>query len=299
MTLLSPGSPRLTSSARVTSLARPGPAADWRALVAIARRSFTIFRRYPSWIVSMFIWPLIFPAIYILSARALAGPDGSGLAIFEGLAHTDNFLGYIVVGTTVWMWQNIVLWDVGFALRDEQRRGTLETNWMSPTWRFSFLLGSSFSQLIQMSLFLVISALEYSLFLGIRLHGNPGLILLMVLACIPSSYGLGFAFASLVIAAKEAHTFVFLVRGLVMIFCGISYPISIMPGWMQGISSWLPPTYMIHGMRNALLAGADFQALLPDLLPLLGFGVLWLVAGYILFSWMERRARQHGTIGHF
>jgi ABC-2 type transport system permease protein len=54
---------------------------------------------------------------------------------------------------------------------------------------------------------------------------------------IPSIYGLGFAFASVVIAAREANAFVFLVRGLVMIFCGITYPIAVPPpGWMQGVA---------------------------------------------------------------
>ncbi len=46
----------------------------------------------------------------------------------------------------------------------------------------------------------------------------------MFLVSIPSIYGLGFAFASIVITAREANAFVFLVRGLVMIFCGITYP---------------------------------------------------------------------------
>jgi hypothetical protein len=29
------------------------------------------------------------------------------------------------------------------------------------------------------------------------------------------------------------------------------------------------------------------------------FGVLWLVAGYVLFVWMERRARVTGAIGQY
>ena len=79
--------------------------------------------------------------MYILTARALSGPDGSGLAVFMKTTGASDFIGYIVIGTTVWMWQNIVLWDVGFSLRNEQMRGTLESNWLSPTWRFSYLLG--------------------------------------------------------------------------------------------------------------------------------------------------------------
>src|SRR3989304_2949662 len=137
------------------SLAVHDLAAELRALRAVARREWTIFRRYPSWIVAFFIWPLFFPAAYILSSRALSGPDNSGLIQFQAVAGTGDVIGFIAIGTTIWMWQNIVLWNVGFALREEQLRGTLESNWLSPTWRFSFLLGSSMTQLISMLMFLI------------------------------------------------------------------------------------------------------------------------------------------------
>ena len=279
--------------------ARERLAGELRALFWVTKREFLTFIRYPSWIISLIIWPLIFPLGYILSARALAGPDGSGLALFTGRTGITDYLGYIAIGTTVWMWQNVVLWGVGFALRNEQVRGTLETNWMSPAWRFSFLVGPSFVHMLNMLLFLLVSAIEFGLFFGVRFNGNPLLVLLVVAASIPPIYGLGMAFASLVITAKEAHNFVFMVRGLVMIFCGLTYPISIMPQWMQGVSAWLPQTYSMNAMRAAALANASLQDLAPDLIALLGFGAFWMAAGYVIFNLMERRARQTGAIGQY
>jgi ABC-2 type transport system permease protein len=178
-------------------------------------------------------------------------------------------------------------------------RGTLESNWLSPTWRFAFLLGQSGPQIVSMFTFFSITALEFGLFFGVRLNGSIWMILLMMLAAIPSIYGLGFAFASLVITVKEANAFVFLIRGLVMIFCGITFPISLLPGWMQSIAKWLPQSYLIHGMRAAAFSNAGIPDLLPDLLPLLGFGIFWLVLGYFTFLWMERRARRTGAIGQY
>jgi ABC-2 type transport system permease protein len=272
---------------------------DLRALAWVTRKEWLYFRRYPSWIISLFIWPLIFPLAYILSARALSGPDGSGLALFTSRTGISDYLGYIAVGTTIWMWQNVVLWGVGMALRSEQTRGTLESNWLSPSWRFSFLLGPSVIHMANMALFLIVSALEFGLIFGVRFNGSPGLTLLVVIASIPSIYGIGMAFASLVITAKEAHNFVFMARGLVMIFCGITYPITILPGWMQSVAQWLPQTYMIRAIRSAALANASLEDLRPDLLSLAGFGALWLMIGYFLFNWMERRARRTGAIGQY
>jgi ABC-2 type transport system permease protein len=281
------------------SLGHPGLGSDLRAFLAVVRREWRIFTRYPSWIIALFIWPLIFPMMYIFTARALSGPDGSGLAIFMETTGATDFIGYIVIGTTVWMWQNIVLWDVGFSLRNEQLRGTLESNWLSPTWRFSYLLGHTGPQLVSMFMFISITALEFGLLFGVKLNGSVWMIFLMMLAAVPSIYGLGFAFASLVITVKEANAFVFLIRGLVMIFCGITFPISLLPGWMQDIAKWLPQTYLIDGMRAAAFSNAGVPELAPNLIPLLGFGTLWLAIGYFTFLWMERRARRTGAIGQY
>jgi len=286
-------------ASRPRSLGRSGFRSDLRAFFAIVRREWVIFTRYPSWIIALFIWPLIFPMMYIFTARALSGPDGSGFAIFMETTGATDFIGYIVIGTTVWMWQNIVLWDVGFSLRNEQLRGTLESNWLSPTWRFSYLLGHTGPQILSMLMFISVTALEFGLLFGVRLNGSVWMIFLMMLAAIPSIYGLGFAFASLVITVKEANAFVFLIRGIVMIFCGITFPVSLLPGWMQSIAKWLPQTYLIHGMRAAAFSNARITELAPDLIPLLLFGALWLIIGYSTFLWMERRARRTGAIGQY
>ena len=280
-------------------LARPGFLTDLNAFWAIVRKDWLNFVRYPSWVIALFIWPIIFPLSYLLTARALSGVDGSGLARFQATTGLSDYIGYIAIGTTIWMWQNIVLWNVGGALRNEQLRGTLESNWLSPTWRFAFLLGSSVPQFVSMLIFLTVSALEFVLFLGVRFHGSLGLTLLVIMAAIPSIYGLGFAFASLVITAKEVNAFVFLVRGFVMIFCGITFPVTLLPDWMQSIANWLPQTYVIRAVRSAALSANSYAAIAPDLKALFLFGLFWLVIGYILFNWTERRARQTGAIGQY
>ncbi len=273
--------------------------AGLRALWAVSKKEWLYFVRYPTWIINMLVWPVIFPLGYILSARALSGPDGSGMLLFAQRTGIQDYYGYIAIGTMVWMAQNVALWGVGFALRNEQWRGTLESNWLSPAWRFAFLFGPAVIHMFQMLTFLAVASVEFGLLFGVRFNGSPLLVLLMVLVSMPAIYGLAMAFASLVITAKEAHNFVFLVRGLVMIFCGITFPISILPGWMQGVARWLPQTYMIDAIRSAALGGATISDLLPSITILLAFGAFWLVAGYLIFNWMERRARRTGAIGQY
>ena len=289
----------MRSEMNIRSIAVPGFAADVQAFWAVVRREWVIFVRYPSWIIAMFIWPVIFPMGYILTARALSGVDGSGLTTFQNRTGLNEYVGYIAVGTMIWMWQNIVLWAVGYSLRNEQMRGTLESNWLSPTWRFSYLLGSSVPQMASMLMLMLVSGLEYRFLFGVHFSGSLWLTLLVILAAIPSVYGIGFAFASVVITLKEANAFVFLVRGIVMIFCGITYPLAMLPNWMQSVSQWLPQTYIIHAMRTAALSTEGFSAIAFDIKMLLIFGAVWLAIGYVLFNMMERRARQTGAIGQY
>jgi ABC-2 type transport system permease protein len=289
----------MKSEMSVPSLAVPGFLSDLQAFWAVVRREWTIFVRYPSWVIALFIWPVIFPMGYILTARALSGTTGIGLATFQRTTGLDEYVGYIAVGTMIWMWQNIVLWQVGGSLRNEQMRGTLESNWLSPTWRFSYLLGASAPQLVSMLMLMAVATLEYVFLFNVEFEGSLWLTLLVILFAIPSVYGLGFAFASLVITLKETNAFVFLVRGIVMIFCGITYPIAILPEWMQTVSKWLPQTYIIHGVRTAALSTEGFSAVAYDLQMLAIFGVFWVVVGYVLFNRMERRARKTGAIGQY
>jgi ABC-2 type transport system permease protein len=288
-----------TAALTPPGIRKHGLAAEWRALRAVVQREWTIFRRYPSWIIALFIWPIIFPMAYILSSQALAGPNGGGLLIFQHNAGTTDVVGYIAIGTIIWMWQNVVLWNVGFALREEQLRGTLESNWLSPSWRFSLLLGNSAVQMVSMLIFIGVSLIEFSLFFGVRFNGDPLVVATMFLVSIPSIYGLGFAFASIVISAREANAFVFLVRGLVMIFCGITFPIAVLPQWMQSVATLLPQTYIIYGFREAMLNSAGFATLWPTFQALILFGAFWLTIGFVLFRRMERRARQTGALGQY
>ncbi|MFN8410994.1 MAG: ABC transporter permease [Anaerolineales bacterium] len=104
------------------------------------------------------------------------------------------------------------------------------------------------------------------------------------------------AFASIVITMKEANALVFLVRRHCDDFCGITYPMSMLPGWMQSLSQWLPQTYIIHAVRSAALSTEGFAGISHDLTMILIFGAVWLTIGYMMFVVMERRARQNRAL---
>ena len=94
------------------------------------------------------------------------------------------------------------------------------------------------------------AAFVFWLFFGVNLvQEHPALMLLVLMVTIPSIYGFGIAFGSMVLRFKEANALVFIVRGIFLVFCGTTYPLAVLPAWMQTIAAWLPLTYTIHAFR--------------------------------------------------
>ena len=274
---------------------RPGL---WPATLAVVRRQWINYLRYPSWFISLLIWPVLFPFAYIFTTRALAGPDNIALGTFAELAGTMDYAGFIAIGTTFWMWFNMMLWGFGGALRAEQMRGTMESNYLAPIPKVFLLLGGFIAETV-MGLFMIcISAATLYLVYGVRSQGSLWHLGLIAVLSVPSIYGIGTIFASLVLVAKETNAMIFFVRGLMTVFCGVTYPIGVLPGWMQTISRSLPLTHSISAVRH-IVAGGSLGGLVPEMRFLALSGILLLATGYAVYLAVNRRLLDSGTVGQY
>lgn len=271
----------------------------FRTIGAVARKDIAQFLRYPSWFVQLLIWPAIFPLVYILSALGMAGPGEEGLQAYSSITGTDSFMGFIVVGTMTYMWANITMWSFGTYLRNEQNRGTLESNWLCPINKFDILVGGSVVSIINAVLISIISILEYRFIYGIRFTGNVFQWILMFIILMPAVYGLSTIFASLVLWVKETNSLVQLVRGLIMILCGISFPIAVMPQWMQYLAKLLPFTFGISAARTVMVNGGTLGDATSDILLCVAEGIILLIIGRLCFAAVERKVKETGSLDRF
>lgn len=268
-------------------------------IIAVAKKDLTQALRYPTWIIQIIIWPLIFPLIYIMSAVGFAGPDRSGMSAFKAATGTENYLGFIVIGTMVWMWVNTTMWGYGSYLREEQIRGTLESNWLCPIKRFYFLIGGSIVSLFSALIINIVSMVEYRFVYGIHFTGNIFSWILIFLIMIPGVYGVGTILAGLVLKLKEINAAVNVVRGIMMIICGITFPVSIMPMWMQGISKFIPYTYGIEAARQVMIKGEGISGAKFNIIMCLVEGLITLVIGRLVFRSIESQVRESGSLDRF
>jgi len=94
-------------------------------------------------------------------------------------------------------------------------------------------------------------------------------------------YGLG--------AESFAWAFIFALAPL----CGVYYPTTILPPWVQAFSALLPASYIFDGMRAVLI---DHMVRVDYLLMAAGLNVVWLAAGVAAFLIFHNQARDRGML---
>ncbi len=269
-----------------------------RVFLAAAQRDFRITTRYGDFVVGMLVWPILMPSLTVFAAKALAGPDGAGLSAFAERTGTTDCVGFVFAGMVLWMWLNMVLWSVGGALRSEQRLGTLECNWMTPAPRLAILLGSGVNQMIVSVIPVFVSLAVCTAAWGVRFAVTP-LVGLVFLVSTIAMFGMALAFASLVLFLKELNAAVFFLRGVFMVFCGLTSPLAVLPPWMRAVSKALPLTYSIDLVRRLSLAGASYADVSRDFWVLAAFAAGLMVAGCLAFLIVDRAVKRSGTLGQY
>ena len=80
---------------------------------------------------------------------------------------------------------------------------------------------------------------------------------------------------------------------------GTLFPVSALPKPLQVLAEVIPITHSLSGLRLALLQGAAFSLLLPDIAILALFSCILLPTSLLIFSYTVRRARLEGTLSFY
>ena len=268
----------------------------WAGVVAVTRIQF----RYPSEVVGTLLWPVMLPLTYVLQARAFAGGSPAAAAAFAHRTGTASVVGFLFVGFAVYMWISNVLWGPGTQLRQQQQIGALEAMYLTPANRAALLFAPSGGFLVQaVMMFALVGAVLRGVF---AVELTPAEVVraagVIALAIVPM-YGMGAAFSVLVLVFKEPNGMVQFLRGLFQVTCGITFPIVVLPGWVQDVALALPPTHILSAVRGVLLGGAGLAQVSGDLAALAIAGVALCGLGVVAYDAAERYARRTGGLGQY
>jgi len=222
----------------------------------MSKKVIVEYSRYPVAFVALFVQVFVIILLFMLSSFAFATPGApkASLSVFAGMM-TYGFVTSMFLGFT--------LWEMGFSLREEQVRGTLEALYLSPTNKFSNLTSRIFAIVVWTTIMCTAAVVLVNLLVGGLPLQNVGIGLVVLLFSISGFLGLGFLFAGVTIKLKE--TAQLLVNGLqffFFIFSAQFFPFSVLPQPVRDyVSRWLPVSYAVDLFRTTLLG------IRPELMP--------------------------------
>jgi ABC-2 type transport system permease protein len=88
----------------------------------------------------------------------------------------------------------------------------------------------------------------------------------------------------------------FVAQGMLLVVSGVYYPTEVLPRWMEWLSVISPATYVLDGIRDAILGGAGLSTMWDEIWPLLLIGVVAAPVGLFVFSRGEIYAKKHGKL---
>ncbi len=182
-----------------------------------------------------------------------------------------NFIAPGIMAMTVMM---SVMTGLPAAISHERELGTLDGMMVAPINRLSVIFGKTLAQMARGILQgVLILVLAITLF-GVTVHGSIFLVFALLLLGVFSFVGLGVVLTSF---AKDQETAVMMMTTIMfpmMFLSGVFFPIEQMPWFMQGISKFLPLTYVADSLRKVMVLGADIPAIIPELSILIVFGIV-------------------------
>jgi ABC-2 type transport system permease protein len=264
-------------------------------LAAFVRRDFLVAWSYRLSFVTGFLGlvggALIFYFVGLMVDPASIPPvDGKPV----------SYLEFAIVGMVLGGFLHLGLERVSAALRNEQLMGTLESLLSTPTAQVTVQVGSVLFDLIfiplRMAILLTTLALVFGL--GLQLDGVPQALVILVFF-MPFVWGLGILAAAITLTFRRGAGVVGLgVAGLTLV-SGLYFPVGLLPGWLTAAAEANPLAIAAEALREALLGGADWSTVGPDILILTPLSLLSFVLGMAAFRLALRRERRLGTLGTY
>jgi ABC-2 type transport system permease protein len=264
-----------------------------RASYAFMERNANLVKRYWSWEL---VW-----IIYSIANSLSVSFIGLGMEHLSGAdANVDGrfLVLYLVIGTLVWRYLSTVFYWITELISIERWEGTIEYTLMAPIRRLTHMAGQTFFAVIYSLFFTAVilgaTVLVFDLDLsGANLLGGT----IMLLSGCLSFVGISIMASTLPLLFPERGAqMTHIVIALLLLVSGVYYPIEVLPDFLQKIAVISPATYVLDGVRMALLDGTRTLELWPFIWPDLVMGVVLIPAGLWVFKQAETYAKQKGKL---
>ncbi|HET7497292.1 MAG TPA: ABC transporter permease [Candidatus Eisenbacteria bacterium] len=198
-----------------------------------------------------------------------------------------NYMQYLVPGVIALALFFVAMVAGGIILVDDRARGIHEGYFVTPLTSLDLVMGLTLSATtlaLCMGTLVTVSSIAIA-----QLPLIGGLPTLLMVEFTIFLLGLGLVLFMFTLMARVSNPMtpraLFGILNVITFFpSGALYPTESYPGWLQALSRVNPMRYAVHALRNLLLKGVGFQAVLPDFLILIAFAGVMLVLASTLFK---------------
>lgn len=215
-------------------------------------------------------------------------------------AYGGDYFAFVIIGIAFSTYQSVGLNSFAQSLRQEQFINTLEPLLMTPVTLPRFLLGSSlwdfFYATMQVGLYLTLGLTVFGLDARAASFGPALAILALTLAAF---MGMGVLAAAFIMRYKRGNPVTWLLTSASELLGGVFFPTEILPDWLKTLAQAVPMTHALSGLRKALLMGAGWADVAPQMLALTVFIVIAWPVGVFCFAAALKRTRADGSLSHY
>jgi ABC-2 type transport system permease protein len=257
-------------------------------LLGVVERNWYLVKRYAMWELAFFVWTIANTLSIVFISKAAGLPPGK----------ENQLTTVLLIGAVIWAYLGIIFEILTETVAWERWEGTIEYTFMAPLSRPVHLIGMGLFAiaygLVRATLIFAVVAAMFGLHMP---EANFGTALLLLGIASVSFIGIGMMTAVLPLISPEKGTQLgFMAQGIMLVVSGVYYPTSVLPQWMQAISTISPATYALRGIRAAILEGATPADVWGDIWPLILIGIVAIPLGLWVFRRGEQYAKRHGKL---
>ena len=202
----------------------------------------------------------------------------------------EDFMSFVVLGTGfITLWSTIAFSTAG-DLDRERRMGTLKVLFTTTTdYRIvviSKALGNTLLGLIPLTLLIIFAMVS-----GQSNVAEPGWFILSLLLSIVSFLTMSLVFSAIFTLSRETRVFMNCLEYPVYILCGIVFPVSYLPKWLQMVSLVMSPTWGIELLRDSVKGSGNYSEYIQKVCILPTLSVIYFILAVVLLKIIERRVR--------
>src|SRR6478609_11054108 len=254
-------------------------------LGGVIERNIYLVKRYIWWDVAFFLWTVANTLTIVFIAK--------GIPAVGGKIDVEKVTTILLVGAVIWAYLGIIFEILTETVAWERWEGTIEYTFMAPLSRPVHLIGMGLFAiaygLVRATLIFAVVAAMFGLHMP---DANFATALILLGIASVSFIGIGMMTAVLPLISPEKGTQLgFMAQGIMLVVSGVYYPVSVLPQWMQCISTTSPATYALRGIRSAILEGATPADVWGDIWTLILIGVVAIPLGLWVFRRGELYAK--------